>query len=88
METKIVTGMTLDEYRNLDEYEQLLIFWMGIKVGEYAGDIYCYECRQLDSFYIELTTDGGSYVKLYPHMDTDRLDPYLDSQDLDVLLFL
>ena len=79
--------MTLEEYKNFDELEQLLLFWKAVRVGEYTGAEYCFECRQLDSFYIELTTNGGSYVQLYPHMDTDRLDPYLDRLDLDVLLF-
>lgn len=80
--------MTLAQYKNLDELEQLLTFWKAVPVGEYTKGVYTYECRQLDSFYIELTTLSGSYVKLYSHMDTNRLEPYLDQSDLSVVLSL
>ena len=80
--------MTLAQYKNLDELEQLLAFWKAVPVGEYTEGVYTYECRQLDAFYIELTTLSGSYVKLYAHKDTNRLEPYLDQSDLSVLLSL
>jgi hypothetical protein len=79
--------MTLTEYRSLDELEQLLEFWKAVEIGEYSEGLYSFECRQLGGFYIELTTYGGAYVKLHSHMDTNRLDRYLDKSDLSVLLF-
>ena len=78
--------MTLKEYKDLDEIEQILLFWKGCYIGSFREDDYVYECRQLDGFYIELRTDLCSFAEIFCHMDTNFLDPYLDKSDLSYLL--
>ena len=78
--------MTLKEYKCLDELEQILLFWKACPIGTFQVADYVYECRQLDSFYIELRTDGTSFAEISCHMDTNLLDPYLDKSDLSHIL--
>ena len=78
--------MTLQEYKDLDELEQILLFWKACPVGSFTEDDYVYECRQLDGFYIELRTDGSSIAEIFCHRDTNLLDPYLDKSDLSHIL--
>jgi hypothetical protein len=70
--------MTLYQFNNADEIEQIEAFWNGIQVGERGKGDFKIECRQIDDFYVEYKILGGHYIDMRSFKSPDLLEPYLD----------
>jgi hypothetical protein len=70
--------MTLYEFSNSDEMEQINAFWNGVHVGERSNGEFKIECRQIDDFYVEYKMLGGHYIDMRSFKNPDMLQPYLD----------
>jgi len=78
--------MTLQDFTQLDEMEQLEIFWNGEFVGELSDGGFRMICHQVNDFYIELKILGGHYLDMKTFKDPDLLEPYLDQIDISDLV--
>ncbi len=71
--------MTLYQFNQLDEMEQIEAFWNGVFVGEVKqGEEHTVECRQIDDFYVEYTKTDHHYVDMRSFKNPDLLQRYLD----------
>jgi len=70
--------MTLYEFNNADEMEQIEAFWNGVPIGERSDGEFKIECRQIDDFYVEYKILGGHYIDMRSFKNPDMLQPYLD----------
>lgn len=45
--------LSLYDFIQLDEIEQIEAYWEGVPVGSYTKDGKEFECRQIEDFYVE-----------------------------------
>lgn len=69
--------MTLYEFIQADEMEQIETFWDGVLVGTCIKDSFTWECRQVNDFYIEYRKDeiGRHHVEMKCHKKTVLIKP-------------
>lgn len=78
--------MTLQHFVQLDEMDQLEIFWSGEFVGELRDGEFRMICHQIDDFYVEFKILGGHYLDMKTFKDPNLLEPYLEQMDISNLL--
>jgi hypothetical protein len=70
--------MTLYQFNQLDEMEQIEAFWDGTLVGERQDGEFTVECRQIHSLYVEYRKSNGFYVDMRSFRNPDLLQLHLD----------
>jgi hypothetical protein len=55
---------------------KLMLFEMGLLVGEYESDCFTFECRQIDGFYVDYKKKDKYYVDMRTFRNPDLLQPY------------
>jgi hypothetical protein len=70
--------MTLYEFNNADEMEQIEAFWNGVLIGKRIEDEFEIECRQIDDFYVEYKIKDHQYIDMHLFKNPDLLQPYFD----------
>lgn len=81
--------MTLYQFNQLDELEQLEAIWEhGIKIAVRVQDEYKLTLFQIDSFYVEVWhhLEHGVDKRYRSFSSTDQLAPYLDQLNINGLL--
>ena len=81
--------MNMYQFNGLDEVKQIEFLWSaGVLVGSRQEGFYKILLYQIDSFYVEVFYQyfQGKMVKIKSFTDTDQLEPYLNSINIDVLL--
>lgn len=73
--------MTLQEFIDLSETEQMEFFWNGVFVGEVREGEFKIACHQVEDFYVEYKILGGHYLDMRLFRNPDFLDPYLDQME-------
>ncbi len=81
--------MTINDYLNFDEHEQIETFWDGTFIGQREEDGYLIICHQVESFYVEYKVmktswDGKTlihYIDMRAFENVDWLQEYLDKMD-------
>ncbi len=78
--------MTIYQFNQLDEAEQMEAIWDGVYIGEYRDDVYLYKCHQIDGFYAETKRHIQHDVLhgLRSFKNPDLLKPYLDQMDINI----
>ena len=77
--------MTLYEFMQLDEMEQIEAYWEGVLVGSYTKDSKVFECKQIDDFYVEYRrVDGQFYRDMKCHKNPKLIEPYLGTEPLNL----
>ena len=77
--------MTLYEFMQLDEMEQIEAYWEGVLVGSYTKDSKVFECKQIDDFYVEYRrVDGQFYKDMKCHKNPKLIEPYLGTEPLNL----
>ena len=79
--------MRLQEFAQLDEIEQLEIFWSGEFVGELRDGEFRMVCHQVNDFYVEYKILGGHYMDSRTFKNPDMLQPYLGQIDISDLIY-
>ena len=79
--------MTLNDFNNADEMEQLEAVWAGVLVGERKDDINNIRLYQIDGFYVEeyIHREHDVRVKFNSFSNTELLDAYVSLYDLKML---
>jgi hypothetical protein len=77
--------MTLAEYARLEKTQQIKRFWSGVLVGQRFEGQSLIECRQIDGFYVEYKILEKHALNLRCFQNTDMLQPYLSSIDIEPL---
>lgn len=81
--------MNMYQFNCLDEVRQIEIVWSnGVLVGARQEGFYKILLYQIASFYVEVYYQyfQGKMIKLKSFVDTDLLDPYLNTIDIEPLL--
>ncbi len=81
--------MTINDYLNFHEHEQIETFWDGTFIGQREEDGYLIICHQVESFYVEYKVmktswDGKTlihYIDMRAFENVDWLQEYLDKMD-------
>lgn len=73
--------MTLYQFKQLDEGEQIEAFWDGVLVGERTEGSFVFECRQIDDFYVEYKIRDRDYKEMKCFRNPDLLQSYFDRMD-------
>ncbi|HLP37013.1 hypothetical protein [Lacibacter sp.] len=81
--------MTLYQFNNLDEMEQLEAIWdNGVQVAEREDDVNRYKLYQIDAFYVEEEWHKEYKVRRafrsFASTDAEMLQPYLDRIDIRI----
>ena len=81
MESKL----SLYDFIQLDEMEQIEAYWEGVLVGSYIKDGKEFECTQIEDFYVEYRIeDGRFYRDMKCHKNTNLIEPYLGTEPLNI----
>ena len=76
--------LSLYDFMQLDEMEQIEAYWKGILVGEYTKDGLTFECKQINDFYVEYRIeDGMHYRDMKCHKNTNLIEPFLGNEPLE-----
>ena len=77
--------MTLSEYARMDKNQQIKCFWTGALVGQRLEGQSLIQCRQIDGFYVEYKILEKHALNIRCFQNTDMLQPYLNSIDIEPL---
>lgn len=79
--------MTLYQFNQLDEAEQLEAIWGGSLLDERADEQHKILLYQIDCFYVEAyyRKDHGELVRFRSFSSTDQLEPYTGKIDISGL---
>jgi hypothetical protein len=83
--------MNVFDFHSVCEKKQLDILEQeGVLIAERVGSFYNIKLYQIDSFYVELYfhTHFNVVVNINCFTNTDCLDPYLESIDIDALILV
>lgn len=77
--------LSLYDFIQLDEMEQLEAYWEGVSVGSRPKDGKEFECKQIEDFYIEYRIEEGRfYCDMKCHKNTNLIEPYLGTEPLNI----
>ena len=76
--------MTLYDFIQLDEMEQIEAYWNGIEVGSFTKNGKIFECRQIEDFYVEYRIEARHYFEMKCHKNTNLIEPFLSDETLDL----
>jgi hypothetical protein len=81
--------MKMYQFNCMDEVRQIELLWSkGALIGSRKQGFYKVLLYQVDSFYVEVFYEyfKGKMAKLNSFTDSDRLEPYLNSINIEALL--
>ena len=81
--------MTLNEYKKLEGFEQLILLWEhGVRLGVRFDEVHTILLFQFEGFYVEAfyNLKGKSITKFRSFKRVDQLRPYLEKIDVAKLL--
>ena len=77
--------LSLYDFIQLDEMEQLEAYWEGVSVGSHSKDGKEFECKQIEDFYVEYRIEEGRfYPDMKCHKNTNLIEPYLGTEPLSI----
>ena len=77
--------MSLYDFMQLDEMEQIEAYQNGFNVGSYTKNGKEFECRQIEDFYVECRIkEGRFYRDMKCHKNTNLIEPYLGTEPLNI----
>ena len=77
--------LSLYDFIQLDETEQIEAYWEGVPVGSCTKDGKEFECKQIEDFYVEYRIeDGRFYRDMKCHKNTNLIEPYLGTEPLNI----
>ena len=77
--------MTLEEFKMLDNTQQILHFFGGVAVGKVERDGMLTECKKIDDFYVAYTIKLADHFQLGMecHNDVRVLEKYLSNNGMN-----
>ncbi|MFC0773386.1 hypothetical protein [Terrimonas alba] len=79
--------MTLYQFNDLDEMEQMEAIWTGVKIAERIEGSFKIDLIQIDSFYVELYfIEDRNLVRTRSFSSPEQLLPYMGQIDINSLL--
>ena len=77
--------LSLYNFIQLDEIEQIEAYWEGVFVGTYKKNGKEFECKQIEDFYVEYRIeDGRFYRDMKCHKNPNLIEPYLGTEPLNI----
>lgn len=77
--------LSLYDFIQLDEMEQIEAYWEGVPVGSYYKDGKEFECKQIEDFYVEYKIEEGRFYRnMKCHKNTNLIEPYLGTEPLNI----
>ena len=76
--------LSLYDFIQLDEMEQIEAYWEGVLVGSYTKDGKEFECKQIEDFYVEYRIERNLYRDMKCHKNPNLIEPYLGTEPLNL----
>ena len=77
--------LSLYDFIQLDEMEQIEAYWQGIFVGSYQKDGKVFECKQINDFYVEYRIENDRFYRdMRCHKNINLIEPYLGTEPLNL----